>query len=328
MALSTYSPQPTSVIILATKMPMLANISSRRLPILAIVASLLFCFSSNQVQAYSNDKSSWFDFGPNVNTSSDLTSQLDTSVMPVPGVEDVVAKKRPKKKRTELEFEGSFKSSTHPLPNTSADRVIAFFRDPDHRDLVLKGGGNPTVQIPPTQELYDEWRVQSGIVQSEPPARNDPILAISSEVPLLPGLSISATSYMGCKFLQNPRTLLPIYEFTLIKDEYAAQGSKPLIWIFNRMTGVGGDGDSSRKTYALSRVSMEPCESGTSIIMQYFGFVKVSCSVSRALTRILPMSKKKAQEKVSNAMVKQLEREGLASIQKFQGAYFEWLEQP
>jgi hypothetical protein len=39
------------------------------------------------------------------------------------------------------------------------------------------------------------------------------------------------------------------------------------------------------------------------------------------------MSKKKAQEKVSNAMVKQLEREGLASIQKFQGAFEDWLEQ-
>jgi hypothetical protein len=308
-------------------MPMLVKAStSSRLPTLAIVASLLVCFSSNQVQAYSNDKSSWFDFGRNVNTSSAVAAQLDIAVMPVPRVEDVVAK-RSRKKKTELEFEGSFRSNTHPLPNTSADRVIAFFRDPHHRDLVLKGGGNPTEQIPPTPELYEEWRVQSRIVQSEPPAPNDPILAISSKVPLLPGLSISATSYMGCKFLQNPRTLLPIYEFTLIKDEYAAQGSKPLVWIFNRMTGVGGDGDSSRKTHALSRVSMEPCEAGTSIVMQYFGFVKVSCSVPRALIRILPMSKKKAQEKVSNAMVKQLEREGLASIQKFQGAFEDWLEQ-
>lgn len=307
---------------------MLANTcSSRRLPTLAIVTSLLFRFSSNHVQASSNDKSSWSDFGRIVNTSSAVAAQLDTAVMPVPGVGDVVAKKRSKKKRTEVEFEGSFISNTHPLPNTSADRIIAFFRDPDHRDLVLKGGGNPTEQILPTPELYDEWRVQSRVVRSEPPAPNDPILAISSKVPLLPGLSISATSYMGCKFLQNPRTLLPIYEFTLIKDEYAAQGSKPLVWIFNRMTGVGGDSDSSRKTHALSRVSMEPCESGTSIIMQYFGFVKVSCSVPGALIRILPMSKKKAQEKVSNAMVKQLEREGLASIQKFQRAFEEWLEQ-
>lgn len=305
---------------------MLANTSSScRLPTLAIVASLLACFSSNQVQAYSNDKS-WFGFGRNVNTSSAVALPLDIPVIPVPGVEDVMAK-RSKKKKTELEFEGSFRSNTHPLPNTSADRVIAFFRDPDHRDLVLKGGGNPTEQIPPTPELYEEWRIQARIVQSEPPSPNDPILAISSKVPLLPGLCISATSYMGCKFLQNPSTLLPIYEFTLIKDVYAAQGSKPLVWIFNRMTGVGGDGDSSRKTHALSRVSMEPCESGTSIIMQYSGFVKVSCSVPRALIGFLPMSKKKAQEKVSHAMVKQLEREGLASIQKFQGAFEEWLVQ-
>jgi hypothetical protein len=304
---------------------MLANTSaSRRLPTFATIASLLVCFSSNQVQAYSNDKSSWFGFDRNVNTSSAGEDWLDTAAIPMPGVQDVVAKTS-KKKKTELEFEGSFRSNTHPLPNTSADRVIAFFRDPEHRDLVLKGGGNPTEQIPPTPELYEEWREQSRIVQSEPPAPNDPILAISSKVPLLPGLSISAISYMGCKFLQNPSTLLPIYEFTLIKDEYAAQGSKPLVWIFNRMTG--GDGDASRKTHALSRVSMEPCESGTSIIMQYFGFVKVSCSVPRALIRILPLSKKKAQEKVSNAIVKQLEREGLASIQKFQGAFEDWLEQ-
>ena len=58
-----------------------------------------------------------------------------------------------------------------------------------------------------------------------------------SDVSIAPGLSISATSYTGCKVLTNPQNSLPYYEFTLVKEDYEGKGRRPMVWMFNKMTG-------------------------------------------------------------------------------------------
>ena len=233
---------------------------------------------------------------------------------------------------TVLNFEGSFRDSTPPLPKASWKRVEEFFQDPRNRDLVLKGGANPTEQVVATQDLYALWKEQSSIVQSVAPSPpHDPIILISSTVSLLPGLSIAAKSWMGCKLLHNERTKLPIYEFTLIKDDYNPQGIKFMVWLFNQVTGNNDKSDNkatntNRQTHGLSRIFMEPAtDDSEGLVMHYFGFVKVSCTVPRRVLSFLPLSKAKAEEKVSNAIVKQLQREGIQSLKKFQSAFEEWL---
>jgi hypothetical protein len=238
-------------------------------------------------------------------------------------------------KTTHFIFEGEFHHATDTtltLPASSSENLVSFFQDPKHRDLALKGGGNPIDPVPITPQLYEEWNTQSRIVQSTAPdTSNDrTILAIHSTVSLLPGLAIKAVSITGCKLLQHPVTSLPSYEFTLIKEDYHPEGVKPMVWIFNIVAGRTGAHPSdvqSRNTHAISRISVERvADSKTGALrLCYFGRVKVDCSLPRRLMKCLPLSKQKMEAKVSKSIVKQLEREGVQSVKKFRAALEDWL---
>jgi hypothetical protein len=252
----------------------------------------------------------------------------------------------------DLIFEGTFEyeSELLPLSTTSSPRdLLNFFLNPNNRDLVIKGGGNPTETIPPSRELYDEWTSQSQVVDSTPPdGRDEEILAVYSDVHIAPGLSISAVSYTGCKVLTDPRNSLPFYEFTLVKEDYEGKGSRPMVWVFNRITGKtpsskqqqrdhlssstkaavaaettpqparGHDGSS--RTYALSRVTIERDTNEEGCRVCYYGHVKVVSKLPKGLLNILPLPKRSVEAKVSKSIVNQLEKEGIQSIDKFRDA--------
>ncbi|KAG7359890.1 hypothetical protein IV203_034988 [Nitzschia inconspicua] len=242
----------------------------------------------------------------------------------------------------DLVFEGTFEYESELLPmatTSSPEDLMEFFLRPENRDLVLKGGGNPCDVIPPSQHLYDEWTKNSKVVQSVPPdGQNEEILAIYSDVHLAPGLSISATSYTGCKVLQQPHTKLPYYEFTLVKEDYQGKGRRPMVWVFDKVTGKHSksntngmlstntnshDGSSSR-TYALSRVTIQPDLQQNGCRIRYYGHVKVVSKLPKGMLRILPVPKRSVESKVSQSIVSQLEREGVKSINKFTQALGNW----
>jgi hypothetical protein len=275
-------------------------------------------------------------------------AQQASSTATVATVQVVQLSEQHPSKAAELNFQGQFyhDAETIPITEVSTHRLFSFFQNPVNRNLVLKGGGNPTEYIPATQDICETWGAQSRIVKSAPPtiaAKDDDddttsVLAIYSTVPLLPGLSIRAVSYTGCKLLAHPQTSLPMYEFTLIYETYSAVGTKPMVWIYNQLTGggagVGGNTQQHRAveeeapstchTHALSRITMEPDAESGMFRLCYFGMVQVSCSIPRRLLKILPFSQRKIEAKVSKAIVKQLKREGLQSIEKFRTALEIW----
>lgn len=271
-----------------------------------------------------------------------------------------------------LVFEGEFnyQSEIVPMPisamSSPATDLFEFFSDPKNRDLVIKGGGNPCETIPLTPELQNEWTSQSKIVNSTPPNGNvddqtEEILAVHSEVPIVPGLSLRAVSYTGCKTMMEPTSALPYYEFTLLKESYQAVGKKAMTWIFDKVTGnkkkniskeknresrgeiqkgiaIGGTmtgkkesvevttGDSSsRKTYALSRVMLKPCPQDGGCKICYYGHVRLT--LSKRFLHMLPLPTKVVQAKVNKSIRKQLECECNRSMQKFTGALNRWNEQ-
>ena len=273
-------------------------------------------------------------------------------------------------KKTQLQFHGEFcHDHVVTVPKSiSTARLFSFFQKKGHRNLLLKGGGNPTIDIPRTPELLAEWTTQSRIVSSTPPiplhclnrddddvddetSTNDhdhAVVAIHSTVPVVPGLSIQAISYTGCRLLPHPQTKLPMYEFTLIQDRYQAQGTKPLVWIYRKIAGeappsatadnnYNGSSSSndpllaatsttgSRTTKGLVRVALEHFE-GETWRLSYYSMVKVSCTLPQKLLKLLPLSKQKVEAKISETMVKQLEREILQSADKFHRALEAWLK--
>ena len=272
----------------------------------------------------------------------------------------------------DLVFEGEFnyQSDIVQIPTTAlsspATDLFEFFSDPKNRDLVIKGGGNHCESVPLTPELHDEWTSQSKIVNSTPPngntnGRNEEILAVHSEVPIVPGLSLRAVSYTGCKTMTEPTSALPYYEFTLLKESYQPVGKKAMTWIFDKVTGnkkknrvqdkidgensegskannaiLGkksdievstGDGSSngtSRKTYALSRVMLKPCPQDGGCKICYYGHVRLT--LSKKFLHMLPLPTKVVQTKVNKSIRRQLESECTRSIQKFSGALNKWNE--
>lgn len=266
-------------------------------------------------------------------------------------------------KHTQLHFQGEFCHDhvfTVPKTEISTGRLFSFFQNKDHRNLLLKGGGNPTIDIPRTPELLAEWATQSRIVSSTPPIllqalNNDgddidddhALVAIHSTVPVVPGLSIQAISYMGCRLLPHPQTKLPMYEFTLIQDQYQALGTKPLVWIYRKITGetpttntktssttldnhpllvpTSTTSTGSCTTKGLCRVALERAGDET-WRLSYYSMVNLSCTLPQKLLKLLPLTKQKFEAKISATMVKQLEREILQSADKFHFALEAWLK--
>jgi hypothetical protein len=227
-------------------------------------------------------------------------------------------------------------------------QLYKFFQNRLHRNLLLKGGQNPTEDIPRTPELLEKWTQRSKAVSSTPPLsfenhhedeQNHSVVAIHSTVPIVPGLSIKAVSYMGCRLLPNPRNFFPMYEFTLIQDRYQAHGSKPLVWLYRKVTGdpattttssshegpltAAASTTGSRSTQGLCRVSFESHEEA--LRLSYYSMVKVYCNLPQRLLRVLPLSKQNIESKISASMAKQLQSEVLQSAEKFHLALQNWV---
>ena len=105
-----------------------------------------------------------------------------------------------------------------------------------------------------------------------------------------------------------------------------------MVWAFDRMTGKGGkitpaltgiDG----KTHALSRVTIEPFPKEGGCRVCYYGRVKVACTLPKSFLNVLPLSKRRFQERINKSIVKQLEKEGVQSIDKFSNALGKWANQ-
>ena len=129
----------------------------------------------------------------------------------------------------------------------------------------------------------------SGSVDTGPDmdTEDEEVLAIHSDAPICPGLRVDAVSYTGCKLSVDTKTSMPQYEFTLLHDTYKAKGQKPIVWVFDKITGAnsnsngsgggsssssGGEKNSSShskeqvKTGRVKAVAMDPVLQGASLI--------------------------------------------------------------
>eukprot|EP00429_Kryptoperidinium_foliaceum_P005298 CAMPEP_0176010668 /NCGR_PEP_ID=MMETSP0120_2-20121206/4888_1 /TAXON_ID=160619 /ORGANISM="Kryptoperidinium foliaceum, Strain CCMP 1326" /LENGTH=304 /DNA_ID=CAMNT_0017343509 /DNA_START=104 /DNA_END=1015 /DNA_ORIENTATION=+ len=241
---------------------------------------------------------------------------------------------------TDLNFHGEFHHHEDlPIPRAlwSTPHFFQFFKHREHRNHLLKGGGNPTEEQTIDARVLEAWSARSRVVSSAPPMPfhlhheqegHHSVVAIYSTVPIIPGLFIKAVSFMGCRLLSHPQTLLPMYEFTLIEDQYQPHGKKPLVWLYNKVTGdstsamvqecsmtAGGGGRTvgSRSTDGLFRMTLEPRDK--TLRLSYFSMVKVSCSLPKRLLKILPLSKQRLEDKISASMAKQIQSEVMESAE-------------
>ena len=77
----------------------------------------------------------------------------------------------------------------------------------------------------------------------------------------------------------------------------------------------------SRQTHALTRISLEKEDEFSNFHVNYFGSVRVSCSVPKRVFTFLPLPKQKVEAKVSASIVKQLKKETTDSFHKYKKAF-------
>lgn len=205
--------------------------------------------------------------------------------------------------------------------------MLEFFQEEESRNYLVSSGGQQHVEATTTTvDLMDRWKVEASKMAAEEPTSEDVILRVKTGGINFPGLKIVSTALIGSKLLKpSDASMYPEYQFTLITDERIAEGAPPIVWIYNQLTGAGKKDDASKEStaHSLSRVTV--VDTGNELKFSISSILEIDVNFPSLLLRILPISKAKAEEQGSAAVLKTLSKGIEASIMGFRDKYNSWI---
>eukprot|EP00568_Trieres_chinensis_P000723 CAMPEP_0183299174 /NCGR_PEP_ID=MMETSP0160_2-20130417/5973_1 /TAXON_ID=2839 ORGANISM="Odontella Sinensis, Strain Grunow 1884" /NCGR_SAMPLE_ID=MMETSP0160_2 /ASSEMBLY_ACC=CAM_ASM_000250 /LENGTH=322 /DNA_ID=CAMNT_0025461367 /DNA_START=25 /DNA_END=993 /DNA_ORIENTATION=- len=239
-----------------------------------------------------------------------------------------------KKGKTTLRFVGSTSYDSEGVPRGSGSKSMAdFFAAEGSADILLTGTGNVVEPFgDATPDMIARWASEAERMGAAAPEEGDLIRRVQTPGVQFPGLKVVTDSYIGTKLIMptDAESGDPEYEFTLIKDEPKALGPKPLVWVFNRLTGAGGkaEGDDKEQTvHSLSRLRVKSDEGGNNgATLTMNSFLEIDVTFPTILLKILPVSKEKAEEQGSKSIQNVVEKDIGPSVERFREAYMDWLQ--
>jgi len=274
-------------------------------------------------------------------------------------LQDLDVQQKSKTGMTNLRFEASTNYATKPIKNccrTTEALTEFFFRD-EHRDMLLAGKTSHNrvqrVSMPDIQ-LYRLWTIEAAAAANsklQPPSVGDPILRVTTTAIRFPGLTLRTIATVGCKnIVVHDNNTTPELQITLICDELEADGPEPLVWVFNKLTGSGsGNKDAAtrgqfnpfsffgasnggtggeRRTHSTNVIRAETSQSTTNNdhpeeVIVFRSTVRLSIDVSfpSLLLKILPVSKRMAEQQGSEAIRNVVERDIGPSLEALRQRY-------
>ncbi len=221
--------------------------------------------------------------------------------------------------KSELKFVGKINQVSNPLPYTSRDDVVAFFTCPQNRNMFITAGGKRECKmIPMNPEILEQWTRISHQEGGSVPEPHDEVFTVRTGGVKFPGLTLETSATMGIKFIEED--IGPKYEVTLIGDERKVTGLPPVVYLFNRLTGGGGENGTSNSlstTYILCDFSQEDSK----VIFKTDTILTVTIRFPSILLKILPTNKEKAEEQGSQAITKAVAKDVAASMTAYEEAY-------
>jgi hypothetical protein len=232
----------------------------------------------------------------------------------------------PSKGSVTLNLKGETSVKTKPLQPSAPEKLFEFLRLDEHRNLLVTAGGTrPKEVVEPTPELLEQWKKACDVVGSSYPSGNDEILKVKTGGVSFPGLTVTSIANIGSKFLVDPESAKPFYEFTLVGDEQIVTGLAPIVWIFNQLTGAGKkDGKEGTSTSSLSRVTYEQSDDDK-IVFKIDSSLRVDVKFPAILLKILPTSKEQTEATGGSSLVKALEKDVVKSMSALESAYEKWI---
>lgn len=229
-------------------------------------------------------------------------------------------------KGTKLEFKGDIEVNSSAMPSLPGDKMTSFFENTENRNLLVTAGGKrPCEELSMTADLLQEWKEACDSVGAQHPDESDVVLSIKTGGIDFPGLHLVSLAKIGVKLIREPS---PRYEFVLIGDEQTVTGLPPVVWIYNKLTGSGDDGEksSSASSSSLSVISYDETEDGKTIIKSKAS-LSVEVNFPTILLKILPTNKEKAEETGGKALCKTVEKDVQASMDAFEKMYLKSLDE-
>jgi hypothetical protein len=228
---------------------------------------------------------------------------------------------------TTLTFRGELTLNSNPGKAVDIEKIIEFFQNPEHRNLLVTAGGSrPASELSVTGELFNEWKKAASKVGATAPVggAGEALLIVETGGIRFPGLTVISNAILGSKTFVLNHT--PMYEFVLIKDEQSVEGLPPVVWIYKQLTGSGNkESASETSARSLRKVTVDVDEAGKELKFKSVSSLEVAIKIPSLLLRILPVSKEKAEEQGSAAVLKAVEVDASKGIAKFKEAYDAWV---
>jgi hypothetical protein len=224
-----------------------------------------------------------------------------------------------------LSFKSSFAAESNPVPAASVEDTLAFFQVPEHLSF---GDSMPSSRVTPTPDLVDQWKDACHRVGATlPNLEQDVILSVRTAGVSIPGLTIYFSAYIGTTLIQHPESMLPAFEFVLIKDESVARGIKPLMWIYEKlMNSKKKQQTSGRETRFLSRVALKKTNDDDSYYcFSCSGTMEINFKVPSVVQIALGKGKSKSEAKMSTVITNQIEKDMVKALAKWQTSYESWI---
>lgn len=234
--------------------------------------------------------------------------------------------KHEKKSRETLRFAGDLTFCCESVPDATYQEMVRFLIGDDCRRLLLSAGGTRDVEsLPHSADLQRMWSMQvsSGFAENIP-ENGDKFLRTDTVV-RFPGLRLTNTVVNGF-VVDRMKSSAPECVSLLIGESRATSGRKPLVWLFNKLTGDGQHQQpqeySQPKARVVTRTSVVEREDGATF--QVDVRFQVLIDFPKTLLRFLPASKEKMEAKGSAAIKRAMSKDFEKAIKGVRRGFLEY----
>jgi hypothetical protein len=216
-------------------------------------------------------------------------------------------------RKATLKFCSDFDFKSDPIPAHFKKDLVEYFCRHECRDLFVSSGGIKTVQkLPMSQDLVQLWEEACDKYYGPyalPNKEDDTIFTVTTQVPF-PWLTVELTNCSGAKLIISEDGI-PEYQFYYIGEKKSANGSAPMVWLYEKLTGSSSTPKNDvflpPSGKANSRVYITESDGACYINFDVDFWVKAT--FSRLLLRILPTSKAKMEQQGSASISKLIAKE-------------------
>jgi len=215
--------------------------------------------------------------------------------------------------------------TTDPVSVPNEPRFLQdFFMIKDHRDLLfpyefsLVDSGDPSDEDASRVSTLGKHQLPSLPESSTLVDTN--VLEFVSAGLNFPGIKVTSIMKMSSQLFLSGAEKMPEYRFILLESTTKAEGPRPLVWLFNKLTKA--ENNQEQSTFSYTRISGEI--RGGKLVFHANARLEVRINIPRVMLKLLPVKLETFEEQGSKSLegaMKDLER----SINRFKDAYIQWI---